>query len=75
MIPKTNIRVITPEDWHYDFFSPFAVLRKEKGIELLTSYYCLSTHRDIRKGQEGNTEVAGSPWELPHLSTGFKAKQ
>ena len=34
-----------------------------------------STHRDIRKGQEGNTEVAGSPWELPHLSTGFKAKQ
>ena len=36
-----HIGRITPEDWHYDFFSPFAVLRKEKGIELLTSYYCL----------------------------------
>ena len=33
------------------------------------------THRDSRKGQEGNTEVAGSPSELPHLSAGFKAKQ
>ncbi len=33
---------ITPADWHYDFFSPFAVLRKEKGVELLASYYCLN---------------------------------
>lgn len=29
---------ITPEDWHYDFFSPWAVC----GDELLCSYYCLN---------------------------------
>lgn len=33
------------------------------------------THRDARKGRKGSTEVAGSPWELPHLRAGFKAKQ
>ena len=38
----TGIGRVTPEDWHYDFFSPFAIVRKEKGIELLTSYYCLN---------------------------------
>ena len=37
-----HIGRITPAEWHYDFFSPFAVLRKEKGVELLTSYYCLN---------------------------------
>ena len=39
---ETHIGRITQKDWPYDFFSPFAVVRKEKGVELLTSYYCLN---------------------------------
>ncbi|MBQ3723296.1 MAG: S9 family peptidase [Bacteroidales bacterium] len=39
---ETHVGRITQKDWPYDFFSPFAVVRKEKGVELLTSYYCLN---------------------------------
>ena len=39
---QPHIGRITLEDWHYDFFSPFAVLRRENGVELLASYYCLN---------------------------------
>ena len=37
-----DVQRITAPDWDYDFFSPFAVLDREDGIELLASYYSLS---------------------------------
>ena len=33
---------LTLPEWHYDFFSPFAILRNEKGFEMLASYYSLN---------------------------------
>ncbi|NLZ19833.1 MAG: S9 family peptidase [Bacteroidales bacterium] len=36
-----DVQRITAPDWNYDFFSPFAVLDREDGVELLASYYCL----------------------------------
>ena len=32
---------ITAPDWNFDFFSPFAILDRKDGVELLASYYCL----------------------------------
>ena len=39
---EPQVRRLTPEDWWYDFFSPFAVLPQEGGIKLLASYYSTS---------------------------------
>ena len=36
-----DVQRITAADWNFDFFSPFAVLDREYGVELLASYYCL----------------------------------
>ena len=36
-----TIERLTPGDWWTDFFSPFAILEKDGGVELLTSYYSL----------------------------------
>ena len=36
-----DVQRITAPDWNYDFFSPFAILDKEDGVQLLASYYCL----------------------------------
>ena len=36
-----TIERLTPGDWWTDFFSPFAILDKDGGVELLTSYYSL----------------------------------
>ena len=36
-----DVQRITSPDWNYDFFSPFAILDKEDGVQLLASYYCL----------------------------------
>ena len=36
-----TIERLTPGDWWTDFFSPFAILDKDDGVELLTSYYSL----------------------------------
>ena len=36
-----DVQRITSPDWNYDFFSPFAVLDRSNGVELLASYYCL----------------------------------
>ena len=36
-----DVQRITQPDWNYDFFSPFAILDRTDGVELLASYYCL----------------------------------
>ena len=36
-----DVQRITAPDWNFDFFSPFAVLERADGVELLASYYCL----------------------------------
>jgi len=36
-----DVQRITAPDWNFDFFSPFAVLDRTDGVELLASYYCL----------------------------------
>ena len=36
-----DVQRVTDKDWNYDFFSPFAVLDRDNGVELLASYYCL----------------------------------
>ena len=36
-----DVQRITAPDWNFDFFSPFAVLDRADGVELLASYYCL----------------------------------
>ena len=36
-----DVQRVTAPDWNFDFFSPFAVLDKGDGVELLASYYCL----------------------------------
>ena len=36
-----DVQRITAPDWSFDFFSPFAVLDRTDGVELLASYYCL----------------------------------
>ena len=36
-----DVQRITAPDWNFDFFSPFAVLDRKDGVELLASYYCL----------------------------------
>ena len=36
-----DVQRITAPDWNFDFFSPFAVLDRANGVELLASYYCL----------------------------------
>ena len=36
-----DVQRITEPDWNFDFFSPFAVIDREDGVELLASYYCL----------------------------------
>ena len=36
-----DVQRVTDKDWNYDFFSPFAVLDRGNGVELLASYYCL----------------------------------
>ena len=36
-----DVQRVTAPDWNFDFFSPFAVLDREDGVELLASYYCL----------------------------------
>ena len=33
---------LTPADWHYDFFSPFAYVASGDTYKLLSSYYCLN---------------------------------
>lgn len=37
-----NITRLTPGDWHYDFYSPFAIEESEGGVKMLASYDCLS---------------------------------
>ncbi|MCR5276983.1 MAG: S9 family peptidase [Bacteroidales bacterium] len=39
---EPRISRLTPADWNYDFFSPFAVREEGETLELLTSYYCLN---------------------------------
>ena len=39
---EARISRLTPADWNYDFFSPFAVREEGETLELLTSYYCLN---------------------------------
>ncbi|MBQ9476400.1 MAG: S9 family peptidase [Bacteroidales bacterium] len=39
---EARITRLTPADWNYDFFSPFAVREEGETLELLTSYYCLN---------------------------------
>ncbi len=36
-----DVQRITAPDWNFDFFSPFAILPRQDGVELLASYYCL----------------------------------
>ena len=36
-----DVQRITEPDWNFDFFSPFAIVDREDGLELLASYYCL----------------------------------
>lgn len=36
-----DVQRITDRSWNFDFFSPFAILDREDGVELLASYYCL----------------------------------
>ena len=36
-----DVQRITAPDWNFDFFSPFAILTRQDGVELLASYYCL----------------------------------
>ena len=58
---EPHICRITPADWHYDFFSPFAVVRKEKSIELLTSYYCLNFPVELVSVRVEGSQASFSP--------------
>ena len=37
-----NITRLTPGEWHYDFYSPFAIEETQTGVKMLASYDCLS---------------------------------
>ena len=49
-----TIERLTPGDWWTDFFSPFAILDKDGGVELLTSYYSLEFPVELVSVQVGN---------------------
>ncbi len=49
---------ITPAEWHYDFFSPFAVIRQGTGVELLASYYCLIFPTELISIKWQNTDIS-----------------
>ena len=49
---------ITPKEWAYDFFSPFAVIRQGTGVELLASYYCLNFPTELISIKWQNTDIS-----------------
>ncbi|MBQ9310539.1 MAG: S9 family peptidase [Bacteroidales bacterium] len=62
--PDGNVERLTPADWWTDFFSPFAILDKEDGIKILTTYYSLEfpaelVSVDIAGGKASCSRITG----------------
>lgn len=63
---------LTPEDWWFDFSSPFSVKEENGNITLLTSFCSLDFPNELVKvqiNQDGKTEYSRITFENDHLLT------